>query len=136
MAIDRERLSSILAEDAIHGIRIAAARAGVTERTLFRYRKRLDNDDELSELVSQKKARLLKEWEGEAIRFMHKCLAKMGQLVEDATVENLRDVNGAAKIVGELMVAKGVLSGGRAEPDIESQTPTAPPSGVRSTDIH
>lgn len=133
---DLERISGILAEDAIHGIRQAAARSGVTERTIRRYRKKAEEDEVLSARVREKKVALLKGWQDEAIRFMHKCLAKMAELVEDATAEQLRDVNGSAKIVGELLVANGVLGGGQSEPDSQSAAHAAPPSGIRGTSVH
>jgi len=136
MPIDRDRLSCILAEDAIHGYRAACARHGVTQRTLQRYRKKLDDDEELSASVAVKKAAILKEWEGEAIRFMHRCLAKMAQLIDEATVKDLRNVNGAAKVVGEMLVAKGVLGGGQSGSDSQGAAPPAPPSGVRTSEFH
>ena len=136
MATDIERVSGILAEDAIHGFRIAAARAGVTVRTVQRYRKLLESDEALSQRVAEKKAVLLEGWEDEARLFMRKCLAKMSALVDVATLENLRDVNGSAKIVGELMVAQGVLGGGQSSADSEGAAPQAPPSGVRASDFN
>jgi len=134
---DLERISSALALDAIHGYREACARAGITQRTLQRWRAKAADDERLSSVVANKKQRLLKAWEDEAVRFMHKCLAKMSELVDQATPAQLRDINGSAKIIGELLVAKGVLGGGQPEPNKQGPAPTTPPSGVQGkSNIH
>lgn len=134
--VDVERASGILAEAAIHGDALAAKRAGVSTQTVYRYRKRQAVDPRLSELVEKKKQLLVEQWEPGAIRYMVKLQAKLEELLDEATIENLRDLAGSMKITGELLVAHGVLGGKQSGTDRESPAPEAPPSGIRSTPYH
>lgn len=59
MAIDLERTAIILAEAVFLGDRRVASKWGVTQRTVQRYRQRLQTDNKLSQIVSVKKKNLL-----------------------------------------------------------------------------
>jgi hypothetical protein len=82
-----------------------AKRYGISEKTLQRTKARAHADAALAEAVRQKKAEFAQSaqgWRQVRIRFLRKSIAKLGQLVDEATVSQIREVAGAIKIVGEL----------------------------------
>lgn len=95
------------------GDKAACGHFGINLRTLQRWRKRANGDAELSQVVTTKKAELdaaKDEWAQEAVAFLRKAIAKLGELVEDAKPNQMRDVVGAIKIVGELDITRNALA--------------------------
>lgn len=92
-------------------------RFGVSTKTLERWRKRLAADPEWSSVVERKKLEASKGWEQERLRFLRDSIRKMGKLVQEATVADLRQVAGAIKIVGDLHSLSRAL--GTDQDDVE-----------------
>ncbi len=109
---NRERAAAILADAALNGDRSAAQRWGVSEMTLWRYRRRLDSDASLLELVNEKKKALERAWIDRAAG----ALVAAAEFIERAAREaDPRDpvaihaVSGALKILNEAILTSQVI---------------------------
>lgn len=124
-----EQATSMLAESAIIGVPAAARRYEVDERTVFAWRKRLEASPDAQAKIAAKREKLEREWSDVAIRFLRKAVAKLEALVEQATPENIREVAGAIKVVGELGIARDVFppaNGQQPRTNPTRQTPASP----------
>jgi hypothetical protein len=126
--LDLDRAARVLVDAFALGDRTAADRWKISEKTVRRYRARLETDPELSALVLQKKAREEHDWRVSRMRLLRATMARLEALVADAKVEQLRDVAGVLKIVGDLEVATDVLN--REQPRPDSTGPWAPPDAA------
>lgn len=126
--LDRERAAQVLALAEQSSDQAAAKHFGITVRSVQRYRELLASDHELAAAFAEKNAKLeaaAGDWAEAAVDFMLTGIQKLKQLVGEAKVENLRDVTGAVKIVGELDITRKVL-GGRPLADRQGSPPAAP----------
>jgi hypothetical protein len=124
-AVDPVRLVEILVDAACLGDTLAAQKWKITTRTVERYRVRAAADPQLSGPVAEKIRVETPDWATVRLRFLIKATAKLEMLVEKAQVENMRDVTGAVKIIGELHVVVGQL--GETSKHVEQ--PDAPLAG-------
>ena len=106
----------ILAEAAVVGDGVAADRYGVSARTVWRYRARAQTDPKLAALVSKRLASLGEDWARESSAFLLGAIAKLSTLIDQATVEQIHEVAGAIKIVGELVIMRDAINPHWAEP--------------------
>jgi len=128
---NRERASRILVDAIAFGDRTAAKRWGITEKTIGRYRKRLESDRELSESVRAKGQKADKDWSKARLRSLRATLKKANELVRMA---NRADLLGAVtehlRVLGELDIAATVLRGndgdGDGSSDLDQQGPEPP----------
>lgn len=124
---NRERAAQVLVLAEQFGDAKAADIAGLNPKTIGRYRKRIEADAQLSELVAEKREELLKHtrhWAEEADEFMSEAIKVMRSKLQDA---DLRDVAGAYKIVGEMTLARdALLDGATDEPVGDSEGEEAP----------
>ena len=127
-----ERASEVIVDALLLGDDQAAARHNVATRTVKRYRARMRTDAALAQVVSAKKARVEQDWTDARRRFLRRAIAKLEQLIDGAKPEQIREVAGAIKIVGELDVVKGALGGN--QPVAPPADPTPPPPGAPATD--
>ena len=104
-----ERAASILAEASLWTDTYAAKRWGVTARSISNWRKLTETDSDFSELFDRKKAAIDKAWGNEARAALRRMLRKLDDLVQEAGPEQIREVAGAVKIVGELEVTRGAI---------------------------
>ena len=101
---DYERASRALAVAALEGDATAAQREGITVRTLQRYRKQLDTDPLLSQLVAEKKAALENNWANEIAPTLRAALAfirKAAENLDPKDPEAVHAIAGAFKLVNE-----------------------------------
>ena len=85
----------------------AAGKAlGISERTVRRYRKMAASWPELAETVQVKTDLLHRELDDEMVETLRAVVGKIRELVADAPLEALRDVNGSAKIIGDLLTTR------------------------------
>lgn len=108
---DIERAAIILVDAFALGDATAAAKWKISKRTVERYRARMATDTQLSALVAEKKKAAEADWSASRVRFLRKAIAKLETLVDMATPEQIREVAGAIKIVGELEVVSSTLDG-------------------------
>lgn len=124
---DYERAARALANAAFTNDTTAANDEGITIRTLQRYRKRLDADGTLSQLVAQKKAALEREWASKiapALRSALDFLTRAGQEADPRDPEAIHAIAGAFKLVNEGALAKAVIDVRLAQHDRPSgETP-------------
>lgn len=107
-----ERAATILAEADLFGDDRTAKRWGITTRTIYNYRNRAQSDAKLSESFTLKKRMLLVDWQADATRCIKVSLAKLTELIPEATKEDadvIHAIAGALKIVGELKIAYDAL---------------------------
>lgn len=129
--LDLEHASDVLADAWAMGDRAAAALHGISRRTVERYRARIADDEapdaDLSALVAQKIALRREEWGDARQTFLRRALAKLEQLLDGATAEDIPAIVGAIKIVGELELTGQAL--GRPTPHPRpNPKPAAPPA--------
>ena len=116
--IDTDRVAQVLVDAAYTGDEAAAAKWGISERTIKRYRARLGADDTLSLSVQEKRQLVEQDWAAElpaAIRagagFIHRA-AEQG----DPTDPNMvHAVAGGMKLVAEVLFAKQMLDARMAQ---------------------
>jgi hypothetical protein len=77
-------------------------RYGVSLKTLQRARAQCATDVALSDLVRKKKSDRARGWRDNRLRFLRNAIDKLDSLVSAATGEQIREVAGAIKIVGDL----------------------------------
>lgn len=82
----------------------------------------------LAEAVSQKRAALDAGWANERRTFLKAGLAKLNELVALAGVDQIRDVAGALKIVGDLELVTNAL-GEQPSPPRPSEAPSGDAPG-------
>lgn len=87
----------------------AASRWNVSERTVWRHVARAKTDTSLASIVSKNLEATETEWRDVAVEFLRKGIAKLGALIDQAGKDQIRDVAGAVKIVGELQVVREAL---------------------------
>lgn len=119
---DRDRAVRILVDAAAIGDAKACESWKISLRTLQNYRARLAGDPELSQAFAQKRTQLDNDWRIARRRFLNAAIAKVQVLVDQAGPDQIRDVVGAIKIIGDLEVAAGVL-GERTGVDQQGQAP-------------
>ena len=104
--LNRVFAARVLAEALLYGTKEAASNNRLSDRTVQRWLKFMEGDPELALAVEKNLRPLQKDWTKVAVRFLHKAIRKLERLVEEAGVEQMRDVTGAIHIIGNLDVAK------------------------------
>jgi hypothetical protein len=125
---DTERAAKVLALALTAGDSEAAKHFGISAKSVSRYRQRSLTDASLSALVFEKtrEFRAASEgWAEDAAGFMSRAIRKLDTLVGQAGVDQIRDVAGAIKIVGELDITQKVLGSGE-QPSPHQQGPVPP----------
>jgi hypothetical protein len=126
-ALDPDEVATILVDADTLGDRDAAARYGISDRTIRLHRQRMRENDEIAALYRDKKARLEAQWAHDRRRVLGKALAKVEALIEQAGVDQLRDVVGAIKVIGDLELVGNAIRGEQLGGDSPGQT--APAAG-------
>jgi len=126
MPFDRERASRVLAEAAYATDKSVAKRNSTTTRSIENWRQRMATDDVLADMYRTKVALLDGDWATAAVDFLRTGIEKLQQLVDQAQPDQIHEVAGAIKIVGELQVVRETLRGqhsGATDPDRGSAAP-------------
>jgi hypothetical protein len=108
-----ERAATVLAEATFADDATVLRRHGLTSRTLQRYRKRLQTDSKLSQLVALKKAALVREWAEElapAVRDTIRFLQRAATQADPADPNAIHAVAGALKILSEVLLTREVVN--------------------------
>lgn len=122
---NRDRAARILIDAIAFGDKTACKQWKITERTLVRYRARLDTDPKLAALVREKGKVADAHWSKARLRFLRKAIEKLEKLIDAAKVDQLADVSDAIRVVGELDIAAQVLNGDSDGADREGPQPPA-----------
>lgn len=114
-AIDPAEVATILAYGDRHGDKAAAAKFGVSHRTLQRYRAavREGKAPELAKLVTDQKAAAIERCQDLLTETYEAVLRRLQVVLPNATP---REVIGAAKIIGELHMTRSALEGDDEQP--------------------
>jgi aminopeptidase N len=109
---DYERAARALAIAAINGDATATQAENISGRTLQRYRKLLETDDDLARLVHEKKTVLEREWAHEVAPTLRAALAfiqRAANGMNHRDPEALHAMAGALKLVNEAGLAMRVI---------------------------
>lgn len=110
-AFDRDRAARILVDAIALGDKAAADKWQVSEKTIQRYRERMQSDPDLSAFVQSILAAEAREWRKVRLNFLRTSIAKLTTLVEAASEpKHIRDVSEAIRVVGELQLASDALN--------------------------
>jgi hypothetical protein len=109
-SVDPDRIAAILADAQALGDKTACDNWNISRKTLDRHRKRAAQHPELSKVVAHKKEVLERTWADDRGRVLRRILARIDMLVAEAPVEQLRDVVGAAKVLGDLELVARALN--------------------------
>lgn len=115
--LGKEAIALILAEAEFTTDETVAAKYGINRRSISRYRAKLSEDPELSQLVSKIKKELVDEWQASIVKALFLVLRQIEHTVSTRTAvdrekpsEWLHSLAGVAKILGELMLESKLLS--------------------------
>jgi uncharacterized protein (DUF2267 family) len=100
----RERAAQVIIEATLDGDAAVTKRHGVSLRTLQRWRKALEADDKLAQLVAAKKSLLEANWADEIPAALTKCVAFLRRAAEEANHKDpdaIHSVAGAMKLLSE-----------------------------------
>lgn len=79
---------------------------GLSARTVRRYRKLASESPEVARAAKEKAELIHRELDDEMVDTLRAIVGKIRELVADAPLEALRDVNGSAKIIGDLLTTR------------------------------
>lgn len=110
---DPDRIAAVLAYAKEHGVRKAAKRFKLAERTVYAYRQRRDKQPALAAVCKAAEQKVIADWLTEAKAARSVLLARVLELAGKS--DELRDVVGALKIVNDGTLAYEVVQpdGGR-----------------------
>lgn len=106
-----EQASSIVVEAELFGNESAAKRHGISRDTVERYRKRIAHDEQLRTLADEKRKLAKAAVAEEFVRFLRRAVNKLDELIEQAKPDQIREVAGAIKVVGELQTVREAIAG-------------------------
>ncbi|MEO0491239.1 MAG: hypothetical protein AAFZ49_17060 [Cyanobacteria bacterium J06659_2] len=112
-----------IAEADIFGDHKVLEKYGINQSTLWRWRDRANSDSKLHESALLKKRMLLVDWQQDATKCLKIGLAKLSELIPNATLKDattIHAVAGAMKIVGELKIANDALNESASESTFNS----------------
>lgn len=133
---DRERKARIAADTEIHGCEKAAQIHRISARTCRRMHAHAMSgaDPELTAIVTKKTRAVLEsedvDWAATSRRFLRRSIAKLEELVQQAGPDQIRQVAGAIKIVGELDVVRSALRDEQSERAGQGPTPPRDAEGT------
>lgn len=122
---DYERASRALATAALEGDTIAATRENISIRTLQRYRKQLDSDTTLAQLVAEKKSILESRWADQIAPTLRAALAflqRAANNLDPSDPNAVHAIAGAFKLVNEGHQTMRVIDARLAEHDRPDHT--------------
>jgi len=127
--LEYDRTATILVEAAYYGDHETAHRWGISERTIQRYRQRLQNDDKLAEFVARKKAAFERGWADElpgSIKAGIDFLKRAAHSADPRDPDAIHAVAGALKIQTEVVVTKDILDARLARERGQANTTDGP----------
>lgn len=124
--LDPERITSIVADADLFGVKASAKHHQVSVDTVRRYRHRVESDPHLRELARQKKVITSNELQKERRRAIIAGIRVLTSKFEEMAP---RDIVGALKILGELETISGALNDGIAPEPTEQDPSDAPADG-------
>lgn len=115
---DKDAAARILTHASLFGDVAACNKFKISRVTLFRYRKRLEGDPELKQVVATKNRLIDESWSKDANEALREGVKKLSELFKTAPQEQMRDVAGGIKILGDLLITQQAID---PEPDEEPE---------------
>ena len=129
--VDPDVVARIVVDAAEIGDARTAARHGVSERTVKRYRSRSRIEPELSRLVEKKVRAVELGWHAARNALLRSGMAKLQTLIDNATQEQMGEVVAAIAMVGNLEITLASLGSlpGQRDPSAAEDPGVAEPEG-------
>jgi len=107
-----ELAALVLVESIFYGDERVAEKYGISTRSIQRYRKRLQTDDKLSELVALKSRQAQRDWINKlppAIEASIEFLRKAANAADVNDPQVIHSIAGSLKILSEIEMTKAIL---------------------------
>lgn len=111
-AFDKEKIVLILVEAFLEGDGKIAEKYGITTRTIRNYRKKLETDNELSQIFLKKKTEVEKDWMhsiAPAIRSSIKFLETASREADPKDAQVISSVTSALKVLSEVQMTSELI---------------------------
>jgi len=108
---EKEKIAQILVEAMFGNVRDTANKYGIAERTIERWRDKVEIDTELSRLVEIKKRTFQRRWVEEAGAFINQGFAYLHKAANspNLSAEMIHAIAGAMKIASEIVTIREIL---------------------------
>ncbi|MEN6535488.1 MAG: hypothetical protein ABFD89_17625 [Bryobacteraceae bacterium] len=118
---DPAQIAAMLSHSATFGVAAAAKQFQVNRRTIQRHQKDVNEGKrpDVSQLIATQRKRATERCQDLLADTLEKTLKRLGELVPEA---GIRDVVGAAKILGELKITRDTL-GNNEQPGADTTDP-------------
>jgi len=105
-----KRAAQILCEAYASGDKRAAAKFGVTVKTIYNYRVRLKTDPELKQLYQFEMSEISRGWHDSRRKLLRAACERAIELLPSFTAENIKDLANLLDKAGQLDIAVGALN--------------------------
>lgn len=121
---DKEKIAQILVEAIFTNVRDTANKYGIAERTIERWRDKVEIDTELSKLVEIKKHAFQRRWVDEAGAFISQGFKYLHEAANSPNLspDMVHAIAGAMKIASEIVTIREVLDARLSGQDREDDT--------------
>lgn len=109
---DRDRAAKVLIDAAMMGDVKACEKWEITRQTLHNYRKRLEDDPDLLQVLTQQKTNQDKEWAAEIPTMLSAGIDFLKRAAQEADPRDsdvIHSIAGAVKIVSEVQAMRDVI---------------------------
>lgn len=134
--LDRERMARVLAEASATSDAETAEKYGVTERTVWNYRKRLSTDPELAKAYGRLLAAEVRGWQEARVRSLQAAAKRAAELIAQETdldkISKYIEKTGGVDMVGAALGVSDVPAGRSAAPEEDPGGEEGDPSEERA----
>lgn len=109
-AFPYKRAAQILCEAYASGDKRAAAKFGITVRTICNYRVRMRTDPELKQLYQFEMSETTRGWHDARRKFLRAACERATELLPQITADNIKDLANLMDKAGQLDIAVGALN--------------------------
>lgn len=123
--LDQEKVALILVEAMFFGDKRARERNHISQKSIERYRKQLDTDDNLAIIVARKKETFEGDWAARIPKTLINCLDfldRAAQQADPADHETIHAIAGAAKLMAEIGLTKDIIDARLGRLDLPART--------------
>lgn len=131
--IEPERMAAVVLDAELLGNCRAAKEHRVSDDTVRAYRKRILGCPEALDILRAKKKDIEARWRTARVNFLLRAVARLDELLPQLKADQVRDIVGAVKILGELHTTQQVLTDDLTN-ERDASRPPSPPAAPPATD--